>query len=413
MAKRQSRGTRALLEEIGDLGSLDGVTPAIQGAGAKVIGIVLDRIRPDPAQPRRVLPEVIRREFLAGLINARQALERWEALVADEASRLGRPRPDWRALLDRAPDDRGEDIALDAPGQPGPEEDALRAIVATAATIRHGGQVSPITVCEVEGGAYYRIETGERRYWAYHWLNTWLGDGYDQIECIVVPQASPWRQAAENTSREELSAMAMARQLATLLLDLYDIHPTQDGPVPNDWYRQALAYRVPRGEGEALRAALGGIERAQFSRIQALLRLPDAVWELADRHRLEERRLRPVLRLDDEALQLQLVRLMVEKSLSADKVEKLVESGSVERLLRGEVPARDDFGETASERVANRWPALASQFADANLELVADQWLKRQKPEAIRSQVAVLRRLLEMVEREIEQKAAKGGEKQQ
>lgn len=404
MTKRQSRGTRALLEEVGSLGSLDGLTPAIQSGSAKVIGIVLDRIRPDPAQPRRVLPEVIRRDFLAGLINARQALERWEAQVAEEAARLGRPRPDWRALLDRAPDDRGEDISVDAPGQPGPEEDALRAIVATAATIRHGGQVSPITVSEVDSGSYYRIETGERRYWAHHWLNTWLGDGYDQIQCIVVPQASPWRQAAENTSREELSAMALARQLATLLLDLYGIRPDQDGPVANEWYRQALNYRVPRGEGAALRAALGGIERAQFSRIQNLLRLSDAVWELADRHRLEEKRLRPVLKLRDDALQLQLVRLMVEKSLSADRVEKLVESGNVERLLRGEVPARDDFGETASERVANRWPALASQFSEVNLELVADQWLKRQKPDAIRTQVAVLRRLLEMVEREMEQK---------
>src|SRR5690606_17539518 len=343
--------------EIGDLGSLDNVTPALQGTGAKVINIVLDRIRPDPAQPRRVLPELIRQEFLAGHINARQALERWEALVAEEASRLGRPRPDWRALLDRNPDDRGDDIALDAPGQPGPEEDALRAIVATAATIRHGGQVSPITVSEVEGGAYFRIETGERRYWAHHWLNTWLGDGFDQIQCIVVPQASPWRQAAENTSREGLSAMAMARQLATLLLDLYDIHPPQDGPVPNDWYRQALNYRVPRGEGEALRAARGGIGRAQFSRIQALLRLPDAVWELADRYRLEERRLRPVLRLQDEAVQLQVVRLMVERGLSADKVEKLVESGNVERVLHGDAPSsQTEFGETVSERGANRSP---------------------------------------------------------
>ena len=409
MAKRQSRGTRALLEEIGDLGTLDNVTPALQGAGAKVIGIVLDRVRPDPAQPRRVLPEVIRAEFLAGHINARQALERWEALVAEEASRLGRPRPDWRALIDRAPEDRGEDIALDAPGQPGPEEDALRAIVASAATIRHGGQVSPITVSEVEGGAYFRIETGERRYWAHHWLNTWLGDGFDQIQCIVVPQSSPWRQAAENTSREELSAMAMARQLATLLLDLYDIHPPQDGPVSNDWYRQALNHRVPRGEGEALRAALGGIERAQFSRMQSLLRLPDAVWELADRYRLEERRLRPVLRLDDEAKQLQVVRLMVERSMSADKVEKLVDSGNVDRVLQGDAPAPDNFGETASERVANRWPALASQVQDANLELVADQWLKRQKPEAIRNQVAALRRLLEMVEREMEHKRKDSG----
>ncbi len=116
-------------------------------------------------------------------------------------------------------------LSIDAPGQPGPEESMLRSIVATAATIRHGGQVSPITVVEMDGGSYYRIETGERRYWAYHWLNTWIGDEFDQIQCIVVERSSPWRQAAENTSREGLSAMAMARQLATLLLDLYDIRP--------------------------------------------------------------------------------------------------------------------------------------------------------------------------------------------
>jgi hypothetical protein len=75
--------------------------------------------------------------------------------------------------------------------------------------------------------------------------------------------------------------MAMARQVATLLLDLYDIRPDYSRAIPNDWYRQALDYRVPRGEGPSLRAALGGIERSQFSRIQALLRLSDPVWELA------------------------------------------------------------------------------------------------------------------------------------
>lgn len=401
MVKRRSRGTRALLEEMGDLGDLAGASAEIAGRAVKVVEIVLDRIRPDPAQPRRVLPEVIRTEFLSGHISARQALERWEALVADEATRLGRPRPDWKTLLDRTPDDRDvEDTSVDPPGQPGPEEDLLRSIVATAATIRHGGQVSPITVVEMDGGSYYRIETGERRYWAHHWLNNWLADGFDQIQCIVVDNGSPWRQAAENTSREGLSALALARQTATLLLDLHGIRPDYSGPIPNDWYRQALDYRVPRGEGEALRAALGGIERAQFSRIQALLRLPDPVWELADRFRLEEKRLRPVLKVPDATLQVKLVRMIVEQNLTAERVQRLVESGELITALDDGAVRREalPLNVTVSERVANQWPGLARQFSKADLDFVADQWVKRQKPQDVRQQVAVLRRLLELVE---------------
>ena len=251
-----------------------------------MISIVWDRIRPDPAQPRRVLPEVIRAEFLAGHISARQALERWEALVAEEASRLGRPRPDWRALLDRAPDDRGEDIALDAPGQPGPEEDALRAIVATAATIRHGGQVSPITVSEVESGSHFRIETGERRYWAHHWLNTWLGDGPRFVHHLPQPALAPG--GGEHQPRRTLRD-GMARQLA-LLLDLYDIHRRKmSGPDDGTGHQPSRA----TGRSRRLRGA-GRHRAAQFSRIHHCCACP-TVWELENRHDWKKR-LRPVLR---------------------------------------------------------------------------------------------------------------------
>ena len=402
MAKRRSRGTRALLEEMADLGELVRNPSEISGRGVKVVSIVLDRIRPDPAQPRRVLPEPIRSEFLSGHINARQALERWEALVTDEALSLGRPRPDWQALLDRNPEDRDADaITVDPPGRPGPEEEMLRGIVATAATIRHGGQVSPITVAEVDAGSYYRIETGERRYWAHHWLTMWVSEGFEQIQCIVVPHPSPWRQAAENTSREGLSAMAMARQLATLLLDLYDIRPDYTRPIPNDWYRQALEYRVPRGEGASLRAALGGIERSHFSRIQALLRLPDPVWELADRYRLEEKRLRYVLKVKDERLQVRLVRLIVEENLSASQIKRLVESGHLEEILTGVEGAPTTPPPPSAARVVSRWTRLVDQVSEADLDEVAEEWLKRAEPEAVRQQVATLRRLLDLVERRV------------
>jgi hypothetical protein len=402
MSKRRSQGTRSLLEEMGSLGGLADEVTEITGRGVKVVGIVLDRIRPDPAQPRRVLPENIRHEFLAGHINARQALEQWEAVVAEEAAQAGRPRPNWKALLDRVPEDRAEDIDIDAPGQPGPEERMLRSIVATAATIRHGGQVSPITVVEMDGGSHYRIETGERRYWAYYWLNTWIGDEFDQIQCIVVEQSSPWRQAAENSSREGLSAMAMARQLATLLLDLYGIVPDYARSIPNNWYRQALDYRVPRGDGANIRAALGGIDRAQFSRIQALLRLPDPVWELADRYHLEEKRLRPVLKIADESLQLELVWAIIDQNLSAERVQELVESGRVAAFLEGAASQRPIPHKTSAERMADRWANLAHQISKADLSLVAARWFGRQTPDEMREQIAALRRLLDMVEKRIE-----------
>jgi ParB-like chromosome segregation protein Spo0J len=406
MAKRRSRGTRALLEEMGDLGDLAGSVTEITGRSVKVVDIVLERIRPDPAQPRRVLPDTIRNEFLMGHINARQALERWESLVAEEVKEFGRPRPDWKALLDRKPEDRSEEtMQTDPPGQPGPEEELLTSIVATAATIRHGGQVSPITVVEIDNGSYYRIETGERRYWAHHWLNMWVGNGFEQIQCIIVPDGSPWRQAAENTSRESLSAMAMARQLATLLLDLYDIQPDYTKPIPNDWYRQALEYRVPRGEGPNLRAALGGIERSQFSRVQALLKLSDPVWELADRYRLEEKRLRYVLKVENEGLQALLVRAIIAQDLSAERIQRLVESGELETVLSGEdrPGSQPDDDNLISERVASRWSSLARQFSKADLTLVAEQWVKRQKPEDVRAQVAMLKRLLEIVEKQVDE----------
>lgn len=402
MAKRRSKGTRALLEEMGDLGDFAGASSQIAGRGVKVVGIVLERVRPDPAQPRRVLPDSIRNEFLAEHVNARQALERWEALVAEEAASLGRPRPDWKALLERKPDDRDEDfIDVDPPGRPGPEEELLRSIVATAATIRHGGQVSPITVSEIDSGGYYRIETGERRYWAHHWLNMWVSSGFEQIQCVIVPGSSPWRQAAENTSREELSSMALARQLATLLLDLHEIKPDYSKPISNDWYRQALEYRVPRGESANLRAALGGIERSQFSRIQALLRLTDQVWELADRHRLEEKRLRHVLKLDDEALQIKLVRMIIDQHLSAERVRKMVESGAFDASGDDKGSTAEKAGKEVSERVARRWPQWAEQFSKADVVQVAEQWLKLQKPEDVKQQVATLRKLLDIVEKRV------------
>src|SRR5690606_35390352 len=138
----------------------------------------------------------------------------------------------------------------------------------------------------------YRIETGERRYWAAWLLRDFLpgyeGDG--MIDCIVVPvdRSSVFRQAKENTARKGLSAIAMARQAALLLLTVngYEI---PNYAVTNDFYRQALDLRIPRGVADQIYAAMGGIDKVYFSYLKNLLKLADEALELADRHNIEER----------------------------------------------------------------------------------------------------------------------------
>ena len=68
-------------------------------------------------------------------------------------------------------------------------------------TIRDDGQVNPLTVVDVSQGAtrLFRIETGERRYWATWLLRDFIpeytGDG--MIPCIIIPEqrSSVFRQA--------------------------------------------------------------------------------------------------------------------------------------------------------------------------------------------------------------------------
>jgi hypothetical protein len=148
------------------------------------------------------------------------------------------------------------------------------------------------------------------------------------IPCIVIPveRSSVFRQAKENTSRTGLSAIAMARQAALLLLTVHG-YEIPDIPVDNDFYRQALDLdlRGKREYTEAILSAMGGITKSQFSRSKGLLQLADEALELADRYELEERKLRPVLLLDPE-LHLEVVRQIIDFNLTSRQVQQLCES---------------------------------------------------------------------------------------
>ena len=133
----------------------------------KVDRILLDLVRPDPVQPRRVLPEQIHHAFHGNRLTPTQALKELVQLVQVTARQRGRPFTNVLELLPN-PDEERED---EGDIKPSPEEQLLCDLVNLAITIREDGLVNPLTVIDISQGVshLFRIETGERRYWA-----TWL-----------------------------------------------------------------------------------------------------------------------------------------------------------------------------------------------------------------------------------------------
>jgi hypothetical protein len=131
----------------------------------KVKRILLEMVRPDPVQPRRVLPEQLHHKFHNNRLTPTQALRELVQLAQVSARQQGRP---FSNVLELLPDAESDDEIL---AKLSPEEDILRDLVNLAVTIRDDGQVNPLTVVDVSQGVtrLYRIETGERRYWA-AWL---------------------------------------------------------------------------------------------------------------------------------------------------------------------------------------------------------------------------------------------------
>jgi len=304
----------------------------------KVERILLDLVRPDPVQPRRVLPDRIHHAFHNEQLTPSQAMRDLVQVVQVAARQRGRP---FNNLLELLPDPDKDD---EADTKLTPEEELLRDLVNLAVTIRDDGQVNPITVIDVTQGAtrLYRIETGERRYWA-GWILRDFIRGYDSdgmIDCIIVPadRSTVFRQAKENTARKGLSAIAMARQAALLLLTVngYDI-PVY--AVDNDFYRQALDLRIPRGHADVIYSAMGGIDKVYFSYIKRLLALGDEALELADRHRLDEGVLRPVTSLSPED-QVEMIQQIIQFGLSGRQVESIIEQGLQEgvKVTEDELP---------------------------------------------------------------------------
>lgn len=256
---------------------------------AKPISIY--EIFPDPKQPRRLLPGWLRYDR-----PIEDILADWWAMANDEAGGAI-PLAD---LLTGEETFRSQD-ADDR--QQGHIEASFMKLVNLAATIRRdGGLINPVTVYKT--GTVYQLETGERRWLAHHLLSFALAEErWQKISARVVDSPSIWRQAHENTARDDLNAISLARQLALLVMDIYmekgvDFHPYEVFGHDRHFYAQVadgFEFPVAYGDRERIIAAMGKSNVSQVNQYRALLRLPDEVWQSADAENTAERPLRDLL----------------------------------------------------------------------------------------------------------------------
>lgn len=226
----------------------------------------LSVIRPDPEQPRRLLPADLAEAVVEGQIEPASAMKTW---------------------LERAEADPESALAAE-----------LRELQRLANAIHQHGLINPITIRPAESEeAGYVIVTGERRYWAQVLLaleGRDIQEGErvetpDKIKVALVPLGASIRahQIVENLMREDINVVEKARGILALRQELsddaYRRHSgSEKGEVPKE---------VPWTQVEE---ALD-MSRQYRARIVAVLALSEEAQRFVDRYNLAEATIRPVV----------------------------------------------------------------------------------------------------------------------
>jgi hypothetical protein len=282
------------------------VFPELSRNRIKVQLIELDNIFPDLAQPRRVMPSSVR-QYWSGQGNTEAFTHLFDMWVKEVNLERGNNQFDLFSYLvsdvtERAPE-RIDETASAPSTSIGPLETALLRIVSLAASIRRDGLTNPITV--VPKGSSYIIETGERRWLAFQMLRIHFPNetNWKRIPARVMERASIWRQASENNVRSDLNAIAKARQLALIIMDLYmeqgvKFRPFEIFKNEQAFYAQVadpVKFKIPYGKGELVLNAMGFENKSTIKRYRDLLTLPSEVWTRADDYNVPESVLRQLI----------------------------------------------------------------------------------------------------------------------
>jgi ParB family chromosome partitioning protein len=228
--------------------------------------IPICQIRPDPAQPRQLLPP----DLATMLSSGASPFE-----ILDQL----------RARADRDKWTRERLTELDA----------------LAHSIGEDGLMQPIRVIP-DGDDRYKIEEGERRWWAHHILVQQGKERSQTIVAFVVEKEGESsgvlrRRVAENVLRSDLTAIELARAMATRIQEILAAEPG-----------------TKRGDAERRVGKENGMSDRRVRQFVALLTLSPEVQELAQEARLSENSLRPIVGIKDAARQLAMVRELIHPS---------------------------------------------------------------------------------------------------
>jgi len=251
---------------------------------------------PDFAQPRRIVPSMVRAAWDGNPQSVPQMLQAWAEEVSKERGSEFR----FDEYL-RLPEHEFEGLQ-----EVGLLESQLLELVKLAVTIQERKALKN-AITAARSGDHWLMETGERRWLAYHLL-FWqtADDKFATISVNEVPSVSVWDQAYENSARKNLNAIGKARQFARLLIDMlsdqfqfepYEAIAERTGS-DRAYYAQVAdgnEFRIPRGQAGRIITAMNLKSAKQLRDYRALLDLPDSVWIIADDYNLAEYTLRYLL----------------------------------------------------------------------------------------------------------------------
>lgn len=261
--------------------------------------VSIQSIRPDSSQPRRAMPTSVRNQWNGDPASLRDVFTHWLHLVEEERG----DQLNIQALVNGSEAQQGaEEDFVQRSDDMGPLEQAFVQLIDLAASIKREGLTNPVTVVSRTDGTYM-LETGERRWLAFHVLYSLEDDEqWSSIPARVVEHFSVWRQATENNNRDDLNAIGKARQLALLLMDLHGVERfkafdelVRAGGSDLAFYAQVAdgeSWRIPRGKSEILLQATGLKHPKQLRDYRALLRMDEDSWNFADDHNLTEGEIR-------------------------------------------------------------------------------------------------------------------------
>ena len=385
MSKRPRNRDQGMFDNLQDAPSLEESNNAIFGVNPfpvtqmiKVKFVEIESIYPDPAQPRRAIPSELRNRW-----NIRE--HSYEDLIALWFTYMGSEFDLDAYLLDG----NTERSQLDQNNQPLLPEfeptDAVQAsfihLLELAASILREGLTNPITISRV--GNDYMIETGERRWLAYHLLNVYFEDSGEQdwskIPARVMPERSVWRQATENNVRENLNAVSRARQLAILLMDIHgwdNFRSITDFADEQEFYAQVSdgrEWQIPTDKIEQLLKSMGLNNQTQLRQYRTILRAHPMLWQIADDNDWTENAIREAHRLSPEGLKQKIDDMNTVKPAVKNKKKNSLDqainkmqtvrssiSKQAERSKKGE---RLEWREFAREQ-ASWWEQLAQKLSN-------------------------------------------------